>query len=135
MFLCKKISIFGRFLSHLSLKLKTNMSNILIILICIVIVTYKVMTQKPKAEKAARPKPVFDFPEPSMEENETPAEEEQPLPHKEPVRYTQQMRKPKPMPSAPPAVKPQPGKKGISLRTRNEARKAFIYSEIFRRKY
>ena len=107
------------------------MSNILIILICIVIVTYKVMTQKPKAEKATRPKPVFDFPELSMEEDEAPAEEEQPRPRKEPVRYTRQ----KPAPSVPPKAVHPTEKGKISLHTRNEARKAFIYSEIFKRKY
>ena len=120
---------------HTLLLIATDMSNILIILICIVIVTYKVMTQKPKAEKAARPKPVFDFPELSMEEDEVPAEEEQPRPRKEPVRYTQQMQRQKPAPSVPPKAA-HPTKKGkISLHTRNEARKAFIYSEIFKRKY
>ena len=111
------------------------MSNILIILICIVIVTYKVMTQKPKAEKAARPKPVFDFPELSMEEDEAPAEEEQHRPRKEPVRYTQQMQRQKPASSVPPKAAHPAEKEKISLRTRNEARKAFIYSEIFKRKY
>lgn len=112
------------------------MSNILVILICIVIIAYKVMTQKPKAQKPAAPKPVIGFPEEEYEEEaETPLREEPPKPRKEPVRYTQQMRKPEPMTSAPPAAKPQTEKKGISLRTRNEARKAFIYSEIFKRKY
>ena len=107
------------------------MSNILIILICIVVIAYKVMTQKPKAQKPASPKPVIDFPE---EEVEVPFSEEQPQPRKEPVRYTQQMQRKKPQPSTP-TVAPQKEKKTISLRSRDEARKAFIYSEIFKRKY
>ena len=111
------------------------MSNILIILICIVVIAYKVMTQKPKAQKPASPKPVFDFPmEEYEEEIEPPLPEKQPKPRKEPVRYTQQMQRKKPQPSTP-TVAPQKEKKTISLRSRDEARKAFIYSEIFKRKY
>lgn len=113
------------------------MSNILIILICVVIIAYKMMTQKPKAKHPARPKPVIGFPETSVEieEDETSVPEEQPQLHKGPIRYTQQLQKQRPKPAAPAATISQPEKKTINLRPRDEARKAFIYSEIFKRKY
>lgn len=111
------------------------MSNILIILIFIVIVAYNIMTQKPKAKQTARPKPDAGLPEPPMEEAGTAVEEEPFHPRQAPVPYTPRTQPQKPKPDAAPEPKHPAERESISLRTRSEARRAFIYSEIFKRKY
>lgn len=108
------------------------MSNFLIILAIIAIAIYKQATKEPKKRPSKQPKTTVPFPIESVEEAENVVEKVQPAQLIKPARRVSKPR------NTPPPVSPdfscQP-RSGIRFRTPSEARKAFIYSEIFKRKY
>lgn len=115
------------------------MEEIIQILIFVVAMVIAVIGQNAKSKKKtmpASPKEVLEdiFPEIEYQEEEKvvprtpqPASPRRQIPKKTPPAFV-------PNPSVPCKKPPKPNKK-ITLNSREKARQAFIYSEIFHRKY
>lgn len=108
------------------------MSNFLIILAIIAIAIYKQATKEPKKRPSKQPKTRVPFPMESVEETENSVEKVQPAQSVKPAHRVSKPRNTPPPVSSDFSCQPQ---SGIRFRTPSEARKAFIYSEIFKRKY
>lgn len=108
------------------------MSNFLIILAIIAIAIYKQATKEPKKRSSKQPKTRVPFPIESVEETENSVEKVQPAQSVKPTRRASKPRNTPPPVSSDFSCQPR---SGIRFRTPSEARKAFIYSEIFKRKY
>ena len=111
------------------------MANLLIILALVAFAIYRQTAKTPKKQQPKRQKPISYFPgeEEEREEEETPVAEAQPMPTSRPRRPAPQPVKAKP--KAPSVPTYDDTGKDIRLRTPSDARRAFIYSEIFKRKY
>ena len=118
------------------------MEEILQILIFVGAMVIAVVGQNAKSKKkptTASPQEVLEDMFPDIEtDQETPIAEPQPAPQPKPVfKRKPRMASTPPQPPQTPVSQPtkEKEKQKISLSNRKEARRAFIYSEIFNRKY
>ena len=117
-----------------------NMEEILQILIFVGAMVIAVVGQNAKNKKKPKttsPQEVLEdmFPEIEVDQ-ETPIAEPQPAPRPKPVcKRKPRMVSISPEPPQTPVSQPAKEKEKISLNNRKEAKRAFIYSEIFNRKY
>ena len=118
------------------------MEEILQILIFVGAMVIAVVGQNAKNKKkpqTASPQEVLEDMFPDIEvDQEAPIAEQKPTPKPQPV-FKRKPRMASTPPQPPQTTVPQPAKENekqkISLSNRKEARRAFIYSEIFNRKY
>lgn len=116
------------------------MEEILQILIFVGAMVIAVVGQNTKNKKkptTTSPQEVLEDMFPDIEtDQETPIAEPQPAPQTKPVfKRKPRMASTPPQPPQTTVPQPQKEKQKISLSNREEARRAFIYSEIFNRKY
>ena len=117
-----------------------NMEEIIQILIFVGAMAIAVVGQNAKNKKKSKttsPQEVLEdmFPEIEIDQ-ETAIAEPQPAPKPKPVfKRKPRMAPVSPEPTQPTVSQPAKEKEKISLNNRKEARRAFIYSEIFNRKY
>ena len=117
-----------------------NMEEFIQILIFVGAMVIAVVGQNAKNKKkpkTASPQEVLEdmFPEIEVDQ-ETPIAEPQPAPKPKPAfKRKPRMASISPEPTQPTVSQPPKEKEKISLNNRKEARRAFIYSEIFNRKY
>ena len=116
------------------------MEEILQILIFVGAMVIAVVGQNAKSKKkptTASPQEVLEDMFPDIEtDQETPIAEPQPAPQPKPVfKRKPRMVSTPPQPTKTTVPQPKKEKQKISLSNREEARRAFIYSEIFNRKY
>ena len=116
------------------------MEEILQILIFVGAMVIAVVGQNAKNKKkptTTSPQEVLEDMFPDIEtDQETPIAEPQPAPQPKPVfKRKPRMSSTPPQPPQTTVPQPQKEKQKISLSNREEARRAFIYSEIFNRKY